>query len=217
MERAMRSPRFRKAATDVRPYGTHRFDVFGPKVGRGLTLFGRSALQLWLRLEFAPQVVTYCERPLLVPEARGSRAADFWVCTDYGEQLHLVLRSSEAMVAAKGLSVYPALDAWCRANAMTMHTIVPNQLDDSEPLCQNRLTMLHYLAANTTAVGDEFSRAISTACDGGLTLAELEQRFDALHPELVRAVAFSLVLKGMLDCPTIASQPLGPNSRLVTP
>lgn len=53
----MRSPRFRKAATDVRPHGAHRFDVFGPKVGRRLTLFGRSALQLWLRLESAPQVV----------------------------------------------------------------------------------------------------------------------------------------------------------------
>lgn len=68
----MRSPRFRKAATGVCPYGAHRFDVFGPKVGRRLTLFGRSALQLWLRLESASQVVTYCERSLLVPEARGS-------------------------------------------------------------------------------------------------------------------------------------------------
>ncbi|ASW03764.1 MAG: hypothetical protein ACN6QT_36760 [Burkholderia contaminans] len=215
MERAMRSPRFRKAATDVRPYGTHRFDVFGPKVGRRLTLFGRSALQLWLRLESTPQVVTYCERPLLVPEARGSRAADFWVCTDDGEQLHLVLRSSEATIAAKGLRVYPALDAWCRANAMTVHTILPGELDDPEPLCQNRLTMLQYLAANTAAAGDEISRAIAIACNDGLTLIELEQRFAALDPELVRASAFSLVLKGVLDCPTIASQPLGPNSRLV--
>ncbi|MBW5285197.1 hypothetical protein [Burkholderia gladioli] len=211
----MRSPRFRKAATDLRPYGSHRFDVFGPKVGRRLTLFGRNAFQLWLRLESAPQVVTYCERPLLVPEANGSRAADFWVCTDYDEQLHLVLRSSEATIAAKGLCVYPALTAWCRANAMTVHTILPSQLDDPEPLCQNRLTMLHYLAGNTTAVGDEFARTISIACDCGLTLAELEQRFASVHPELVRAVAFSLVLKGILDCPTIASKPLGPNSRLV--
>jgi hypothetical protein len=35
----MRSPRFRRAATDARPYGAHRFDVFGPKVGRRLTLW----------------------------------------------------------------------------------------------------------------------------------------------------------------------------------
>lgn len=108
----MRSPRFRRAATDARPYGTHRFDVFGPKVGRRLTLFGRRVFQLWLRLESNPQVVTYCERPLLVPEARGTRAADFWVCTDQGEQLHLVLRSSEAMLVEQGISLYPALGAY---------------------------------------------------------------------------------------------------------
>ncbi len=87
----MRSPRFRKAATDVRPYGAHRFDVFGPKVGRRLTLFGAKRASALAAAGIRPQVVTYCERPLLAPEARGSRAADFWVCTDYGEQLHLVL------------------------------------------------------------------------------------------------------------------------------
>jgi hypothetical protein len=98
----MRSPRFWKAATDARPFGTHRFDVFGPKVARRLTLFGHRALQLWLRLESNPQVVTYCERPLLVREARGDRVAEFWVSTEQGEQLTIVLRPAEAGLAARG-------------------------------------------------------------------------------------------------------------------
>ncbi|WP_232515210.1 hypothetical protein [Burkholderia ambifaria] len=69
---------------------------------------------------------------------------------------------------------------------MTVHTILPNQLDDPELLCQNRLTMLHYLAANTAAVRDEFSRAISTACDGGLTLACTDcQQFACLRRDKV--------------------------------
>ncbi|HDR8949374.1 TPA: hypothetical protein QDA71_006466 [Burkholderia vietnamiensis] len=216
MEGAMRSPRFRRAATDARPYGAHRFDVFGPKVGRRLTLFGRRVFQLWLRLESNPQVVTYCERPLLVPEARGTRAADFWVCTDQGEQLHLVLRSSEATLVEQGISLYPALDAWSQAHSMTVRTILPDELDDPEPLCQNRLTMLNYLAANTVPARDEICRAILIACIRGLTLAKLEQRFASIDPVLVRTAAFALLLKGGLDCPTIASRPLGPDSCLET-
>jgi hypothetical protein len=57
----MRLARSRKAATSVRPYGSHRYDVFGPKIGRRLTLFGWQALQQWLRLEADPFVVTVFE------------------------------------------------------------------------------------------------------------------------------------------------------------
>lgn len=213
----MGTPRFVKAATNVRPYGTHRFDVFGPKIGRRLTLFGRSALRLWLRLESSPQVVAYCERPLLVPEARGQRAVDFWSRTDRDEELHLVLRPCEAKAVARDLHPYPAFEKWCQANAMTLSTILPGELADSELLCQNRLTMLQYVAAAAGAPGDEIFRAVTLACGGGLTLTELEQRFLHLDPEIVRAAAFSMILKGKLDCPTIASQSLGPSSRVVAP
>lgn len=40
----MIAPRFRSAVNDdTRPFGTHRFDVFGPKVDRPLTLYGLNA------------------------------------------------------------------------------------------------------------------------------------------------------------------------------
>lgn len=42
-------PRFVRAVNSTRPYGAHRFDLFGPKIGRRLTLFGRRALDLWVR------------------------------------------------------------------------------------------------------------------------------------------------------------------------
>jgi hypothetical protein len=96
-----------------------------------LTLFGRRALQLWLRLESDPHVVTYCERPLVVREAKRDRTADFWVCADEGEQLHLLLRPSEATLAARGLNLYPALEAWSRARSMTLRATAPDELDDS--------------------------------------------------------------------------------------
>ncbi|MGF6649545.1 hypothetical protein OKW34_000107 [Paraburkholderia youngii] len=212
----MRSPPFRKAATDARPYGTHRFDVYGPKVGRRLTLFGHRALQFWLRLESDPQVVTYCERPLSFREQRGDRAADFWVCADHAELLYILLRPSEVTLAARGHCLHPALEAWSRAHSMTLRAVAPHELDDSEMLCQNRLTMLHYLAAGAVPRGSEILPAILMACESGETLAELEQRFIAFDPMVVRAAAFSLVLNGSLCCPTIAERVLGPHSCLLT-
>jgi hypothetical protein len=46
-------------------------------------------------------------------------------------------------------------------------------------------------------------------------LAKLEQRFASIDPVLVRTAAFALLRRG-LDCPTIASRPLGPDSCLET-
>lgn len=61
----MIAPRFRSAVNDdARPFGAHRFDVFGPKVDRPLTLYGLNAFYLWLRLEAHSRVRTYCERPI---------------------------------------------------------------------------------------------------------------------------------------------------------
>jgi hypothetical protein len=40
----MANLRFAHAVDDVRPYWTHRYDVYGPKVHRRLTVFGHRAL-----------------------------------------------------------------------------------------------------------------------------------------------------------------------------
>jgi hypothetical protein len=51
--------RFAHAVDDVRPYWTHRYDVYGPKVHRRLTVFGHRALNAWLQFEFDPDVVAH--------------------------------------------------------------------------------------------------------------------------------------------------------------
>jgi hypothetical protein len=88
----MANLQFFRAIDDVRPYGTHRYDVYGPKVDRRLTLFGHRTLNAWLQLEFNPDVVAYCERPLRVPDIRPARMVDFWVHRrDDGERFLVVL------------------------------------------------------------------------------------------------------------------------------
>jgi hypothetical protein len=43
---SMTQPRFSRAVNNARPHGAHRCDLFGPKIGRRLTLFGRLAVDL---------------------------------------------------------------------------------------------------------------------------------------------------------------------------
>ncbi|CAD6561972.1 hypothetical protein LMG28727_07599 [Paraburkholderia kirstenboschensis] len=87
----MIEPRFVRAVNSTRTYGAHRYDVFGPKVGRRLTLFGRCALDLWIRLESDAYVFGYCERPLCIPGTNPARPVDFWVRTPDEERLCVVL------------------------------------------------------------------------------------------------------------------------------
>lgn len=100
-------PRLQRAVNDARPFGAHRFDVFGPKVGRPLTLYGLNALYLWLCQEADSRVTTYCERPLRILDTRPTRAVDFWVREAGREKLIIVLRPSEVTTIAQGTKPFP--------------------------------------------------------------------------------------------------------------
>jgi hypothetical protein len=130
---AMIRPRFVRGVNSVRPYGTHRYDLFGPKLGRRLTLFGKLTLHLWLRLESDHHILTYCERPLCIPDANPSRPVDFWVRTPDGEKPCVVLRSAESAAVAQGC-IFQAFVMWCRACSLQIDLIHPHHLDDSPVL-----------------------------------------------------------------------------------
>ena len=98
---------------------------------------------------------------------------------------------------------------------MALRTLRPSELDDPELLRRNRLTMLRHVAAAMPVGGDEFAPGVLEACRNSVTLAELEHRFAPLDPSVLRAAAFKLVLNGPLQCPTLATQPLGLNSSVV--
>lgn len=68
--------RFLKAAANSRPFKSHRYDVFGLKIERSLTLFGRAPLNAWILLEADATVISYCERPLIVPDTKPERLVE---------------------------------------------------------------------------------------------------------------------------------------------
>jgi hypothetical protein len=109
-------PRFVRAVNSTRRYGTHRYDLFGPKVGRRLTLFGQFALDQWVRLESDPHVVTYCERPLRIPDIKPSRLVDFRVRTRDGK---IVRRAARCYPLQRPRDVIPMTSMIRRRYART--------------------------------------------------------------------------------------------------
>ncbi|MFM0617471.1 hypothetical protein PQR37_25780 [Paraburkholderia nemoris] len=212
----MANLRFARAIDDVRPYGTHRYDVYGPKVDRRLTLFGHRTLNAWLQLEFNPDVVAYSERPLRVPDIRPARMVDFWVHgRDDGERFLIVLRSSELQSFAAQGQRFVAFEAWARKTGIQVCLIGAEAGAPVGVLQRNQATILHHVAADHTFVTDEIKQRALSACGEGATVGELESRLSPVDGSLVRSAAFMLVLDGSLRCPTLAREPLSRQTQLV--
>ncbi|CAE6961916.1 hypothetical protein [Paraburkholderia domus] len=212
----MANLRFFRAIDDVRPYGTHRYDVYGPKVDRRLTLFGHRTLNAWLQLEFNPDVVAYCERPLRVPDVRPARLVDFWVHgRDDGERFLIVLRGSELQPFAAQRRQFVAFEAWARKTGIQVCLIGAEEGAPAGVLQRNQATILHHVAADHTFVTDEIKQRVLAACGEGAMVGELESRLSPVDGTLVRSAAFMLVLDGRLKCPTLAREPLSRQTQLV--
>jgi hypothetical protein len=186
----MNTIRFTHPVHVRRPFGTHRFDVYGRKVKRSLTLFGQNAFNFWVRLETDARVVTYCERPLSVPETSPPRIVDFWTCSKDGEHLYLVLRFHEKANADASEHRYPAFARWCAAHSMSVSYISPEEFDDSGVLRKNWLLMLGYLTASASVDSKPLRADVLRASRTGATLYELERNFDRLDPTPVRTAVF---------------------------
>lgn len=212
----MANLQFFRAIDDVRPYGTHRYDVYGPKVDRRLTLFGHRTLNAWLQLEFNPDVVAYCERPLRVPDIRPARMVDFWVHRrDDGERFLVVLRGSELQSFAAQRRQFVAFEAWARKTGIQVCLIGAEERAPVGVLQRNQATILHHVAADHTFVTEEMKQRVLAACGEGAMVGELESRVAPVDGTLVRSAAFMLVLDGRLRCPTLAREPLSRQTQLV--
>ncbi|MBT2792885.1 hypothetical protein [Paraburkholderia strydomiana] len=210
-------PRYVRAVNSMRPYGAHRYDLFGPKLGRRLTLFGRFTLNLWIHLESDPAVLAYCERPLFIPDAKPARLVDFWVRRRDEERMCVLLRPCESTAAGAGDNLFPAFEKWSRASSMQLELIHPQHLDDAPVLRDNRMTMLQQIATTTSLPVGALIPCVLALLDHGLTLAEIERRLAPVDPMLVRAAVFRVVLRGEAMCSGMALEPLGPHTFLERP
>jgi len=202
--------RFLTAADNTRPYKCHRYDVFGPKVARSLTLFGQNPLHAWIALEADPAVVSYCERPLLIPDIKPKRVVDFWVRFRDREELWMLLRSGTQDGPADPAEVVPAFATWASSQRMPLRFIEPANPIGRRIYLDNWGRVIRDLSANRKYVPAAMIERVRTTFTEPRPLSTLLGLFPEDDPVLLRTAAYALLHAGCLRCADIDQVPLGP-------
>lgn len=200
--------RFQTAVTSSRPYKSHRYDVFGLKVNRMLTIFGRDQLEAWLLLEADPKVTRYCERPLYVPDHKPKRVVDFWAGFRDYDELWLVGHEEGAIDTSDG--AVSALRNWAELHAYNVRQVTPRTV--SRTFLNNWGMIVRDLSANRRYVGLPLVSAVRDCLECPRPLSAICSMLRDHDPVLVRSATYSLVHTGVIRCPDLAREPLGPTS-----
>lgn len=205
----VRKPRFSKPADNTRPYGSHRYDVYGVKIERPLTLFGELALRAYAALEADPEVLAYCERPIVLTELKPRRIVDFWVERIDREEIWLLLRPRELRWREQPEATIDTFETWAKARCLSVVLRTTDDLELGEYGQRNWGEMLRYLGANLRFLNSELLKRVASCCDAERTLREIEGSLSEDDPVLVRTAVFRLCQKGSLVLPNIHDVRLG--------
>jgi hypothetical protein len=202
---------FETAGDHTRPYGSHRYDVFAPKLRRSVTLFGRGALDAWTVLESDPSIISYCERPCVVPKTTPKRVVDFWVKTKDASQLWLLLRPSE-MDEDEAPDLPSELLSWSTSGQHSVKFIKPDSLGVNKDLLDNWGWIIRDLSAFGRLVDKKLVDAVQMAIAVPIELGRLEAEFLERDPILVRVAAFLLIHRGQALCRTLGDARICPST-----
>ncbi len=204
-----RVPRFKKATDNTRPHGSHRYDVFAPKLNRTLTLFGRLALDAWILLEADPDVECYCERPVIIPDTKPKRVIDFWVQRRKTDEFLFLLRPSELANSVAGevnnLSSMPAFQAWANTNHIAIKFTDSSDGSQQKILLANWGWIIRDIAAFGRLLPKNLIDDILKNVLAPTTFDYLERHFLDIDPVLVRIAIFSLLHRGRAACPSLGT------------
>ncbi|QYF93041.1 hypothetical protein KY495_20440 [Massilia sp. PAMC28688] len=205
------APRFTEPTYNRRPYGCHRYDVFSPKLQRRVTLFGKQSLGLWTTLEASSQVLSYCERPQLVPDAKPIRAFDFWVKRKDGEEFLLLLRPGE-----KANATGVALLADSVVLGALVRCVDPDDLAEHAIALNNWGVIIRDLGAFERFIPLQLSQAIKSNLGAGKSIMQLQKEHGDSDSSLVKLAIYSLLHKGLARSPQLGTEVLGP-AHLIEP
>lgn len=211
----MTTLRFPKAIGNFRPYKSHRYDVFGLKVNRALVLFTSPALNTWLQLEADPLVLSYCERPVIIPDTAPKRIVDFWVAYPDREELWLLQSGKASTHTDEPKGTLQAFSAWATSQRLSIRHVRPINGTDSRYFLDNWGRIVRTLSANRRYLTPPLVKRILNCMGEPHSLLSLMQSFPDEDPVLVQTAAFSLIHTGRLRCVDIDTQPLGTASMLM--
>lgn len=210
------APRFKEPAYNRRPYGCHRYDVFSPKLQRQVTLYGRNALDLWTTLEASPQVLSFCERPMLIPDISPKRAFDFWVQRAAGDEFLILLNVPESPDG-------PGQPRGAQGMAGTVVAGGTVRCLDSREMAQHSIALTNWgwiirdLSAFGRFIPPAVRNDVRNALEGGKTIAQLQAELAPVDGSTVKLAVFALLHCGQAVCHQLATEHLGPDHRIEAP
>lgn len=210
-------PRYKESVLNRRPYHSHRYDVYAPKLQRQVTLFGRNVLDLWTSLEASAQVLTYCERPLIIPDTRPQRAFDFWVQRPDGDELLILLREGDSDTANDdgGVSVR-TLDTKS-IDGIPIRCLDPNDMAQHRTALANWGTIIRDLAAFQRFVPEPLCRELLSTLGSGKTIGQLQSELTDFDSSTVRLAIYMVLHRGHATCKQLVTVPLGPDHVIERP
>jgi hypothetical protein len=211
-------PRFKEPAFNRRPFGCHRYDVYSPKLHRQITLFGRQALDLWVTLEASSPVLSYCERPLVIPSSRPARAFDFWVKRVEGEEFLVLMRNRDQKTSHHD---EPTSDI--QALSGTLLEGIPIRCIDSCEMNDHRVALANWgsiirdLAAFERFIPEPLCSELKEKLDSRKSIAQLQSEFSDFDASTVRLAIFLLLHRGEAVCSELATHKLTRNHLISRP
>ncbi len=196
----MESPRltFSSAADNSRPFGSHRYDVYSPKIRRRLFLYGDLPLNGFIAIESDPEISSYCERPVVITELKPRRVVDFWVQGSRGGELWLLLRPSELKWLDRNHPPTEAFNAWAEDQALKIKLVTPESLGVGSVLLGNWGDILRHLSANTKHTAPRLVSRVLELCRDEMSIKALQERLPEEDPMIVRTAIYTLLHRGML-------------------
>lgn len=205
-------PRFTKSSDDSRPYNSHRYDVFGPKLNRSLTLFGRAALDTWILLEADPNVICYCERPIGVPDEKPKRIIDFWARSKNGEEFLFLLSNSEETKGLGKPDSIPAFTAWAQHEGISLSFVNPDLNPKPKFLLANWGWIIRDISAFGKFCSPTLVENLFKSIRSPISFANLAQNFEDVDPILVRIATYALLHQGRIQCQALERELLEPST-----
>lgn len=203
---------FSSAADNSRPFGSHRYDVYGPKIQRRLYLYGELPLNGFIAIESDPEISSYCERPVVITELKPRRVVDFWVQRRKSGELWLLLRPSELKWLDRKRPPTEAFHTWAEDQGLKIKLITPEKLGAGSILLGNWGDILRYLSANAKYIDPHLITRVLEYCQGEMSIKALQERLPEEDPVILRTAIYTLLHNGALIGLDMNERRLGPQT-----
>lgn len=208
----MLSPRYKGPSFHRKPFGSHQFDVYSPKMSRQLVLFGMPALNLWTALEANPYVLAFCERPLPLPNSKPQQAIDFWVQSRDVEEFLIIAKAPAQDNSEDATAVYRDL-----IDGISLRYVPAEDVSQNAVELKNWGWIIRDLSAFQRFVPELVCKEVLSNVQSGKSIAQLQADIPEQDSSIVKLAVYVLLHRGQLVCKELKTQLLNPSHFIELP